>query len=499
MQNILTTNETVREVDFHASNLKNVLVILSGICLLAVFLSSYVRQSNSIRNDSIDELTPKTNLPVSTKGAIDETSVTSVSTLVADAQAFYAMLTPAQQSTLQLTYTPVLAKRWSNLPCGTSCRNGIQLGTNLTSVQYAAAMLVIKDALSANTNDGYEEFYQMNLAEAYLHANGGGSGYDSTLRWIAFLNPPTETGPWMLQFGGHHYAANISFNNGHIIGATPFFMGLEPKTFSFNGTSYDPLGEERKAFANLFASLSTSELSTAHLSSSFNDCTLVPGESNGGNSIFPTTKVGIACSSLTTNQIALVLTAIGHYVQDIDAKTAEAILEVYTNEIANTYIAYTGGGTSGNANSFLVSQGDYVRIDGPSVWIEFSCQGGIVIKGQIHYHTVWRDHIHDYGVNLTGAAIDTSKTTRVTELTSSNSLNVYPNPTNNKISFNLNSYITNGTVTFINTTTGQVVKTLEQFSGQNFQTDISVLSSGPYILKIQSNNGLIYTGKFIKY
>jgi hypothetical protein len=123
-------------------------------------------------------------------------------------------------------------------------------------------MQVVKDALSASANNGYDEFHQMNLAEAYLHANGGGTQYDSTLRWMAFLNEPTNSGPWMLQFGGHHYAANIAFNNGHVIGATPFFMGLEPISFTYNNVSYDPLGDERDAFRAALASLSSTQLST---------------------------------------------------------------------------------------------------------------------------------------------------------------------------------------------------------------------------------------------
>ncbi|MGC4056592.1 MAG: DUF3500 domain-containing protein [Chitinophagaceae bacterium] len=106
-------------------------------------------------------------------------------------------------------------------------------------------MAVIQAALGTGTNDGYDEFHKNYIAEAYLHAAGGGSGYDTTLRWISFLNTPSETGAWMLQFGGHHYAANISFNNGHVIGATPFFQGLEPKSFTWGSDTYAPLDDEK--------------------------------------------------------------------------------------------------------------------------------------------------------------------------------------------------------------------------------------------------------------
>jgi hypothetical protein len=50
-------------------------------------------------------------------------------------------------------------------------------------------------------------------------------------------------------------------------------------------------------------------------------------------------------------------------------------------------VAYSGSTT-------LDTLDDYVRIDGPRVWIEFACQRGI------HYHTIWRDRVTDYGAEF---------------------------------------------------------------------------------------------------
>jgi uncharacterized protein (TIGR03437 family) len=75
-------------------------------------------------------------------------------------------------------------------------------------------------------------------------------------------------------------------------------------------------------------------------------------------------------------------------------------MAIYQNELDSTYIAWTGNGTSGNPSSFLNANTNYARIDGPSVWIEFACQSGVVFRNQIHYHTVWRDHLRDYGKDL---------------------------------------------------------------------------------------------------
>ena len=479
-------------------NLQNFLLLFSAAGICVMFYQSYVLQkkkeatTTSLITPVNDHETPPV---VNETAGVNATN--DVNAIVTDALAFYNMLSSSQQSTLQLTYSTTLARKWSNLPCGSTCRNGIQLGTNLTSAQYAAAMKVAKDALSKTTNEGYDEFHQMNLAEAYLHANGGGSGYDSTLRWMAFLNVPSTTGPWMLQFGGHHYAANISFNNGHVIGATPFFMGLEPKSFTYNAVAYDPLGGERDAFRAAFASLSSAQLSAASISSSFSDCVMIPGESNGGTATFPAVATGQALSSLTSTQQNLVLNVIKLYVGDMDDATATAVMEGYTTDISKTYISYHGSGTAGNATSFLTTQGDYMRISGPNVWIEFSCQGGVVIKGEIHYHTVWRDRSHDYGVDLKGTAIDTSVPTGIAELNTTVPLSVYPNPASNEITIQLPVQSADANAFIINAGSGQIMKQMQHLNGASLNFDISDLASGNYILKIQ-DQGTVYSGRISK-
>ena len=204
----------------------------------------------------------------------------------------------------------------------------------------------------------------------------------------------------MMQFGGHHYAANISFNGGHVVSTTPHFYGLEPLTFTVNGTTYAPLTQEHDSLTAMLASLTTDQLTASKLSQTFTDATLIPGETNGGTGTFPTTKVGIAVSSLSTAQKQLVLEAMKPWVLDMDPTVAANLLAIYQNELDGTYIAWTGNGTSGDPASFLNANTNYARIDGPSVWIEFICQNGVVFRNQIHYHTVWRDHQRDYAKDL---------------------------------------------------------------------------------------------------
>ena len=183
----------------------------------------------------------------------------TVNDVVTKALAFKGMLTSAQQQVLEQAYTASLARRWSNLPCGANCRNGIQLGS-LTAEQLAAALEVIRAAQGTAANEGSDEFNQTRLADTVLanaQGSGGGGGpgglsYGEGLYYLAFLNTPSTTGPWMMQFGGHHYGANIAFNQGHVVATTPLFEALEPLTFTVNNTTYAPLMQEhwiRRIFA----------------------------------------------------------------------------------------------------------------------------------------------------------------------------------------------------------------------------------------------------------
>ena len=382
---------------------KTLLIFLCGLSLAFAGYYLFAPQTTQA-NSTVNEVAPPPETQaqlVTTKDATDETNApAAVSDVVSRALAFKALLTTAQQSTLQQTYTPALARKWSNLPCGGGCRNGIQIGT-LTAAQLTAALQVIQAATGTVANEGYDEFLQVRAAEEILQARQGGNNYDEGNYWISFLNTPSTTGAWMLQFGGHHYAANISYNGGHVVATTPHFYGVEPTSFITNGTTYAPVTQERDALANMLAALSATQLTTARLSNTFSDLTLSPGETNGGSGVFPTTRVGLQVSTLSEAQKALVFEAMKPWVQDMDDTVAANLLQIYQNELNNTYIAYTGNGTAGNASSFLNANTNYVRIDGPSVWIEFICQNGIVIQGQIHYHCIWRDRNRDYGADLT--------------------------------------------------------------------------------------------------
>lgn len=312
-------------------------------------------------------------------------SLTGVEKLVCLADEFKATLSASQITTLEIDRTLTNAAKWSNLPVGMGGRPGLRFA-DLTSTQLAAALAIIEAAMGTSANEGYDEQIGLWAADQYLAENGGGSGYGDGLYYIAFLGTPSLTGDWELMTGGHHVAVANNYSNGQLSGATPSFRGIEPfAAFTQDGVTYQPLVQERDALAAMLASLSTTELATAKLSGTFSDLLLGPGD----DWEFPTVKQGLLVGTLSAAQKALVLAAINTYVADIADEEAADIMAIYTAGIDDTYIAYAG-----NAN--LLNQNDYVRIDGPRVWIEYSTQNGIILTPK-HPHSVWRDRVSDYG------------------------------------------------------------------------------------------------------
>ncbi len=322
-------------------------------------------------------------------------TVTGVAKVVCLANAFLATLSTTQQSQAVISLNLTNAKRWSNLPCGLSCRNGI-LFSSLSSAQQTAALALIQAAAGSGiSGEGYEEFQAVRAADDYLGTKS--NGYSSGLYVIAFLGTPSTTGKWMLQYGGHHYASNITYSAGSVVSITPLHEAVEPNAdFTVNGTTYaGPMASEKTAMQEMLGSFTSSELSSAKISGTFSDCLMVPGSTTNS---FPSTKQGIKVSNLSSAAKAKVWTAILAWLNDVDPDQAATIRTAYSNELSESYVCYASNtsAVAGTPGSFLTANTDYVRIDGPGIWIEFVCQNGVIISNQIHYHTVMRDHTRDY-------------------------------------------------------------------------------------------------------
>lgn len=328
---------------------------------------------------------------------------THIERVVCAADAFTATLSAAEKESVIHDWSDSVAKtRWSNLPG--QQRSGLKLGA-LGDESRAAALAVAGEVLS---DEGYADLVGVLAADDYLGTMGSGPGggmYSSDNYSIAFIGTPSTTGDWMFQFGGHHMAWNVTYVAG--VGyPTPNHIGVEPKSgFTVNSGSYEPLTKEGQALLAVYDALDAAALSAAYLSGqTFADVLLGPDEYATGsysNIIFPSgaNRTGVKVSDLSDAQQALVTAAIEQWVDDFDPEVADAIVAEYTSSAAYADTLVSWGGTEAQGVDPDVN-GTYMRIDGPRVWIELSCQGGVVIQGQTHYHSIYRDKMFDYGNSL---------------------------------------------------------------------------------------------------
>ena len=200
---------------------------------------------------------------------------------------------------------------------------------------------------------------------------------------VAFFGTPSTRGRWMLQFGGHHLAINVTFA-GATVSNTPYFMGVEPLTLTFRGQRYAPLSDAARALFGAVRALDRRQLAAAKLSTTFDDVLLGPGTDDA----FPARR-GVLVSSLSASQRRRVTRAIRAWVGDVDSSASKVIVRRYVSQFSRTRLSWATSTDS-------ATTGAYARLHGPRLWLEIVTQAGLVIPGP-HYHSMHRDTVSDYG------------------------------------------------------------------------------------------------------
>lgn len=323
--------------------------------------------------------------PTPTPQVADCSGKTGFDKLVCLCDNFKTSLSTSQLASVQLSYSFSNIKTWSNLPASMSPRIGIPF-SSLNASQLAAAKEIVQLMSGTTANEGYSEVQQLWLADDYLSANGGGSAYGSGNYYLAFFGTPASKGQFEIMMTGHHKTMANTYKDGALIAATPHFAATEPLSWNAGTVTYVPLNQEQAAFVDILTNLTAEQYAQAHVSTTYSDLLLGPN----ANWQFPSTSSGLKCSTLSGTQKQFVINAIKTYVNDVDDENATKILSKYVGQLDNTYLLHSGTNAMNTRN-------DYFRIDGPNVWIEFSVQNGIVIRNNVHYHSVWRDRLDDYG------------------------------------------------------------------------------------------------------
>jgi hypothetical protein len=308
---------------------------------------------------------------------------------VAAAEAFLATLDEKQR----LKANPELNEKtrivWSNLPSGSKLqvgateRNGLKLG-DMTPAQEKAALALVAATLS---RDGFQKAMAIVDADQVLEVQAVKTrAATSAVRfgraefYLAILGKPSTTSRWMMQFGGHHLAINVTLAGRDNVLA-PTHTGTQPASYSLDGRTVRPLGEENdKAFA-LINALNAEQQKQAILSYEVRNLVLGPG--TDGKTIAPE---GVRVASFTPAQRGMLVDLVREWVDILSDEAAAAKMKEVQAGLADTFFAWAGATENG--------KGAYFRIQGPALLIEYAPQGQT--NNTDHIHTIYRDPTNDY-------------------------------------------------------------------------------------------------------
>ncbi|HEY7170392.1 MAG TPA: DUF3500 domain-containing protein [Vicinamibacterales bacterium] len=331
--------------------------------------------------------------PASPERAAAGATAAVTARIVTAAQAVLDTLDAAGKAKVQYPFDSSQKSRWSNLPSPMFQRTGIRLG-DLSQPQRAAVMHLLSVALSGA---GYEKVLDIMRGDEVLRETGGGRGpgpaggrgggagrgpvFGQDEYYLAFVGTPSNGAPWLLQFGGHHLAINLTLMGSQATMA-PSLPAAQPASYTVEGRTVRPLGREHdKAFA-LVNALDAGQRSQAVLNYRVADLVLGPGKD--GQAIQPE---GIRAASLTQAQQTMLWELVREWVGIMNDAFAEPRMADIKSAPANVYFAWSGPTANGSAA--------YFRVQGPTLVIEYAPQGGVD-----HIHTIYRDPTNDYGAKF---------------------------------------------------------------------------------------------------
>src|ERR1700676_1702759 len=309
---------------------------------------------------------------------------TATARIVSAANGFVSILDEKQRQRVLFSFNDEAQRvRWSNLPVRMGPRAGLGMG-ELNASQRSAALALVASALSRR---GFEKVQEIVDGDEVLKASEGNNPmFGKDLYFISILGTPSEKDSWMLQFGGHHLALNITIAGESGV-LTPSLTAAQPALYTLNGKTVRPLGQENdKAFA-LLNSLDESQKKQAILSYRVADLVLGPGQD--GKTIQPE---GLKATAMKEPQRAMLLDLIWEWAGIVHESAAAARMAEIKAGIGETWFAWSGPTTVTPGRNGTA----YYRIQGPKLVIEYAPQrmGG---DPSMHIHTIYRDPTNDYG------------------------------------------------------------------------------------------------------
>lgn len=287
--------------------------------------------------------------------AISATGATMAA--VTAAQAFLSSLNSTQYAKAALVYNDPTKSHWHNLPPTMAPRPGIAF-SDLTPAQRTLGINVLRAVLSPY---GYQKVTDITSADNFLGTDMGiGFPTGPNAYLLAVFGTPSSTEPWAIEYGGHHLGLNVAIS-GRNHTMAPTLTGAYPNIYKKDGKDIFVLHDEVDRAMKLVNSLSADQRSKAIAPMQIWNFILGPG--HDGQMVQPE---GLKASEMSVAQKAMLVDVAAAWVNIMNEESAREKLAEITRTMNDTYFLWSGDTiTRGMA---------YFRIQGPTVWIEYSPQ-----------------------------------------------------------------------------------------------------------------------------
>ncbi len=328
-------------------------------------------------------------------------------------------------------------RRWFYTPTD---HGGLTVHAQRPAQQRAAMQLVASGLSTAGyvtvaTTMGLENV--LDHTEGFVTRFDRERGRDPGLYYLRVFGEPGGAAPWGWRFGGHHVSLNNLVVDGALVATTPCFMGADPAASPLLGGAVNrPLGRAEDLARDLVRSLSPglaaravllprapSDLVTANRTRVGPGDRVVPLAGIWRDERFPdpveqaklqalsdavddaagyvdadhaaveytAAPRGVAASELDAGQREMLRALLGTYLDRVPAEVSPVGRYADDAALDAVHLAWAGPTEPGAPH--------YYRLQGPRLLAEWDNTQ----RGANHAHSVWRDPVADFGLDVLAA------------------------------------------------------------------------------------------------
>jgi hypothetical protein len=264
---------------------------------------------------------------------------------------------------------------------------------------------------------------------------GRDRGRDPGLYWLRVFGRPGDR-VWAWRFGGHHVSLNNLIVDDQVVSTTPCFIGADPATTELLGGVLRPLQGAEDTARRLVHELDAGQLRRAllhpsavsdivsgnrpqiqhgdtmmHMQDLWRERFADPALSGLVDEIDRRAEQGSGYTEDDHARVAITVPPKGVCARDLDDEQRHVLRQLiaaYTGrapqEIAENYLAHYASDAVLDevffawAGSTDTGEPHYYRVQGPSILIEYDNTQ----RRANHAHSVWRDPISDFGLDVLG-------------------------------------------------------------------------------------------------